>query len=267
MLGRALSGIGRDHFTVATKFGSMPGKADGVGDGPRTVNNDPRYIPQACVASLRRLGVDVIDLYYMHRRDPAVPIEELGRRHGAPCRSRESPLSRFVGSFRDDPSRRERGASDQRVAKRIFVVGDAPNGELAVVLPVCRDLGIAFVPFSPLGRAFLTGTLDVETLSPRDFRRSLPRFQGEAIARNQRLVDALRDFFAETLGPKRDRSPWRGSSPKARPARPSCRSLAPVAPNSSGKTPPPADVRLSAEQIARTRRVVCSGGSVRRALS
>ena len=198
VLGRALSRIARNRFTIATKFGSMPGKADGVGDGPRTVNNDPRHIPRACDASLRRLGVEVIDLYYMHRRDPAVPIEDSV---GAMARLVEAGKVRFLGLS-------EVSGATLRAANAVHPIS-ALQSEYSLwmreregdVLPICAELGITFVPFSPLGRAFLTGTLAVENLPPGDFRASLPRFQGEALARNQRLVDALRDF-AETGGAK-----------------------------------------------------------------
>jgi len=193
VLGTMLSRIAQNRFTIATKFGSMPGKADGVGDGPRTVNNDPRYIPQACDASLRRLGVEVIDLYYMHRRDPAVPIEDSV---GAMARLVEAGKVRCLGLS-------EVSGPTLRAAHAIHPIS-ALQSEYSLwmreregdVLPICSELGITFVPFSPLGRAFLTGTLDVENLASGDFRLSLPRFQGKAVARNQRLVDAFRDFAA-----------------------------------------------------------------------
>jgi aryl-alcohol dehydrogenase-like predicted oxidoreductase len=191
VIGGLLARIGRDRVTVATKFGSIPGKADGVGDGPRTVNNDPRYIPLACDASLRRLGVEVIDLYYMHRRDPAVPIAESV---GAMARLVEAGKVRFLGLS-------EVSGATLRAAHAVHPIA-ALQSEYSLwmrereadVLPVCAELGITFVPFSPLGRAFLTGTLAVETLAPGDFRASLPRFQGEAAAQNQRLVAVLLTF-------------------------------------------------------------------------
>jgi aryl-alcohol dehydrogenase-like predicted oxidoreductase len=191
VIGGLLARIGRNRVTVATKFGSIPGKADGVGDGPRTVNNDPRTIPLACDASLRRLGVEVIDLYYMHRRDPSVPIAESV---GAMARLVEAGKVRFLGLS-------EVSGATLRVAHAVHPIA-ALQSEYSLwmrereadVLPVCAELGITFVPFSPLGRAFLTGTLEVETLAPGDFRASLPRFQGEAAAQNQRLVAALLTF-------------------------------------------------------------------------
>jgi aryl-alcohol dehydrogenase-like predicted oxidoreductase len=194
VIGGVLSQLGRDRFTIATKFGSMPGKADGVGEGPRTVNNDPRYIPLACDASLRRLGVEVIDLYYMHRRDPAVPIAESV---GAMARLVEAGKVRFLGLS-------EVSVTTLRAAHAVHPIA-ALQSEYSLwmrereagVLPVCAELGITFVPFSPLGRAFLTGTLALETLPPNDFRASLPRFVGEAGAQNQRLVAALLAFATQ----------------------------------------------------------------------
>ncbi len=191
VLGSALRQRPRAQLTIATKFGSMPGKADGVGDGPRTVNNDPRYIPQACDASLRRLGVDVIDLYYMHRRDPAVPMEDSV---GAMARLVEVGKVRFLGLS-------EVAGATLRAAHAVHPIA-ALQSEYSLwmreretdVLPLCAELGITFVPFSPLGRAFLTGTLDVARLAPDDFRASLPRFQGEAAVQNQRLVARLQAF-------------------------------------------------------------------------
>ena len=193
LIGRLLARPGRARVTIATKFGSIPGKADGVGDGPRTVNNDPRYIPQACDASLRRLGLEVIDLYYMHRRDPAVPIADSV---GAMARLVEAGKVRFLGLS-------EVSGATLRAAHAVHPIS-ALQSEYSLwmrereadVLPICAELGITFVPFSPLGRAFLTGTLAVESLAPGDFRASLPRFQGAAVAQNQRLVVALQQFAA-----------------------------------------------------------------------
>jgi aryl-alcohol dehydrogenase-like predicted oxidoreductase len=193
LIGSFIAEAGRDRVTIATKFGSMPGAADGVGRGARGVNNDPAYIPQACDASLRRLGIDVIDLYYMHRRDPAVPIEDSV---GAMARLVERGKVRWLGLS-------EVAAATLRAAHAMHPIA-ALQSEYSLwmrereadVLPVCAELGITFVPFSPLGRAFLTGTLAVETLAPTDFRASLPRFQGDAAARNMTLVTALKAFAA-----------------------------------------------------------------------
>jgi aryl-alcohol dehydrogenase-like predicted oxidoreductase len=181
------------RLVIGTKFGSMPGAADGVGRGPRTVNNHPDYIPQACDASLRRLGVDVIDIYYMHRRDPAVPIADSV---GAMGRLVEAGKIRGLGLS-------EVSARTLREAHRTHPIA-ALQSEYSLwmrdperdVLPVCAELGITFVPFSPLGRAFLTGTLAVETLKATDFRASLPRFQGEAAAQNRKVVSELASFAA-----------------------------------------------------------------------
>jgi aryl-alcohol dehydrogenase-like predicted oxidoreductase len=246
VLGRALSGIARNRFTIATKFGSMPGKADGVGEGPRTVNNDPRHIAKACEASLRRLGVEAIDVYYMHRRDPAVPVEDSV---GAMARLVEAGKVRFLGLS-------EVSAATLRAAHAVHPIS-ALQSEYSLwmrereadVLPVCAELGIAFVPFSPLGRAFLTGTLDVANLPPGDFRRILPRFQAEAVGRNQRLVDALRDFAA-VRGAKAGQIALAWLMAKGRPD-------APVVPIPGTRRPEfvwenaaAAEIRLSPEQIA-----------------
>jgi aryl-alcohol dehydrogenase-like predicted oxidoreductase len=193
LIGGFIARAGRGRVVLGTKFGSMPGALDGVGTGPRSVNNHPDYIPQACDASLRRLGVNVIDIYYMHRRDPAVPIAESV---GAMGRLIEAGKVRALGLS-------EVSADTLRAAHRTHPIAALqseyslwmrdPEGD---VLPVCAELGIAFVPFSPLGRAFLTGTLAVETLGAGDFRATLPRFQGDAAVQNLRLVSELAAFAA-----------------------------------------------------------------------
>jgi len=193
LIGRFIAKSGPGRVIVATKFGSMPGAADGVGTGPRSVNNHPDYIPQACDASLRRLGIEAIDIYYMHRRDPAVPIADSV---GAMSRLVEAGKVRCLGLS-------EVSASTLRAAHLIHPIA-ALQSEYSLwmrdpeadVLPVCAELGITFVPFSPLGRAFLTGTLAVETLDAKDFRASLPRFQGHAAVQNARLVSELAAFAA-----------------------------------------------------------------------
>ena len=193
LIGSFIAKAGRGRITVGTKFGSMPGAADGVGAGPRTVNNHPDHIPQACDASLRRLCVDVIDVYYMHRRDPAVPIADSV---GAMGRLVDAGKVRALGLS-------EVSAATLREANRTHKIS-ALQSEYSLwmrdperdVLPVCAQLGITFVPFSPLGRAFLTGTLAVETLGANDFRASLPRFQGAAAAHNLALVQDMARFAA-----------------------------------------------------------------------
>ena len=155
----------------------------------------PEYVRASCEASLRRLGVDHVDLYYQHRVDPDTPIEDTV---GAMARLVEDGKVLHLGLS-------EAGAATIRRAHAVHPIA-AVQTEYSLwsrdpedeVLPTCRTLGIGFVPYSPLGRGFLTGEIRTpDDLAPDDFRRSNPRFQGENFARNLALVDRVRDLARE----------------------------------------------------------------------
>jgi aryl-alcohol dehydrogenase-like predicted oxidoreductase len=175
----------RDQVVLATKFGLRPG----AGGAPLAVDGSPAYARAACDASLARLGVSVIDLYYLHRLDPRVPIEETV---GAMAELVTAGKVRWLGLS-------EVSAATLRRAHRVHPI-TAVQSEYSLfsrdveaeVLPACRELGVAFVPFSPLGRGFLTGRLNsVAELPAGDMRRSVPRFQEGHIERNMELVGAI----------------------------------------------------------------------------
>ncbi|MCV0441431.1 MAG: aldo/keto reductase [Hydrogenophaga sp.] len=193
LLGRFIAQGGaarRQQALLATKFGIVRT----AGQYERRIDNSPAYIRQACDASLKRLGVDRIDLYYCHRRDPAVPIEDVVGAMG------ELVQAGKVGAI----GMSEVSAKTLRRAHAVFPVA-AVQSEYSLwsrepeagMLATCAELGVAFVAYSPLGRAFLTGTVDVAQLADNDFRKNNPRFVGEAQAANQRLVAALTAFAAE----------------------------------------------------------------------
>jgi len=177
----------RDEVVLATKFGIVPG-ADGM---PGGVDGRPEYVRRACEASLRRLGVDRIDLYYQHRADPDVPIEETV---GAMADLVRDGLVAQLGL--SEPS-----ADTLRRATAVHPIA-AVQSEWSVfsrdveraVVPACRELGVGLVPYSPLGRGMLTGKL--ARLGDDDFRRTLPRFQGENMRRNLAAVDVVRQVAA-----------------------------------------------------------------------
>jgi len=181
LIGRFIRMGARDRIILCTKYGSLPAGADGIPG----VDNSPGHIARACDASLQRLGIDTIDLYYMHRRDPNVPIEDSV---GAMSRLVEAGKVRWLGLS-------EVSADTLRAACAVHPI-TALESEYSLwmrepeqsVIGTCRELGVSFVPFSPLGRAFLTGTLDTEEFAPTDMRFKLPRFHGEAAAHNRRLV-------------------------------------------------------------------------------
>src|SRR5207249_8898841 len=181
----------RDSVVLATKFGNLR-SPDGVFLG---VNGRPEYVRQACDASLRRLGVDHIDLYYQHRVDPETPIEDTV---GAMAELVREGKVRFLGLS-------EAGAETIRRAHAVHPI-TALQSEYSLwtrdpekeVLGVCRELGIGLVPYSPLGRGFLTGQIkSFEDLPEDDYRRTSPRFQGENFQRNLALVKQVEEIARE----------------------------------------------------------------------
>jgi aryl-alcohol dehydrogenase-like predicted oxidoreductase len=179
----------RDKVVLATKFGNIR-----TPDGKASINGRPDYVPEACDASLKRLGVDVIDLYFLHRVDPAVPIEDTV---GAMAKLVEAGKVRHIGVS-------EAGAATLKRAHATYPLA-ALQSEYSLwtrdpedrVLPLCRELGIGFVAYSPLGRGFLTAAIpNASALPESDRRRDMPRFQGENAAQNGRLVETLRDLAA-----------------------------------------------------------------------
>ncbi|GJD49816.1 Aldo-keto reductase IolS [Methylobacterium crusticola] len=174
----------RGRVVVATKFGIVrePGAY------ARRIDNSPAYVAAACEASLRRLGVETIDLYYCHRRDPAVPVEETV---GAMARLVEAGKVRALGLSEVSPATLRAAHAVHPIAAIQSEYSLWSREPEAGMLETCADLGVTFVAYSPLGRGFLTGALDVGALGDDDFRRANPRFQGEALARNRRLADGL----------------------------------------------------------------------------
>ena len=190
LVGRALRGR-RDRVVLATKFGNER-RADGSFVG---VNGRPEYVRAACDASLRRLGVERIDLYYQHRVDPKVPIEETV---GAMAELVKAGKVRWLGLSEAAPATIRRAHAVHPISAlqtEYSLWSRDPEDE---VLPTVRALGIGFVAYSPLGRGFLTGRFrKLEDLAPDDYRRNSPRFQGENFEKNLRLVDRIRELAAE----------------------------------------------------------------------
>jgi aryl-alcohol dehydrogenase-like predicted oxidoreductase len=189
LLGRALKGR-RDRVVLATKFGQTrrPGGANGV-DG------SPGYITQACEASLKRLGVEVIDLYYQHRVDPAVPVEETV---GAMARLVEHGKVRFLGLCEARPERIRRAHATHPIAAVQSEFSLLYREEATETRALTRDLGIAFVAYAPLGRSLLTGAIpDFANLSDGDTRGRHPRFAPENFAKNRELVQRIEAIAGE----------------------------------------------------------------------
>ena len=184
LLGQALKGRRKQAF-LATKFGIVRDQ-DGNFIGE---NGRPAYVQQACEASLKRLGVSVIDLYYQHRVDTHVPIEETV---SAMAQLVEQGKVRYLGLSEANPSTIRRAHAVHPIAAlqtEYSLWSREPEKEL---LDTCRELNITFVAYSPLGRGFLTGQMtNIDDLAADDRRRALPRFQGENLARNMELVRKL----------------------------------------------------------------------------
>jgi aryl-alcohol dehydrogenase-like predicted oxidoreductase len=190
LVGRAIAGR-RHDVTLATKFGIVRG-ADPTYRGMRA---DPEYVRQSCEGSLKRLGTDYIDLYYMHRADPRTPIEDTV---GAMAGLVAAGKVRYIGLSEVAPETLRRAQSTVPISaiqnEWSLWSRDLEDG----VVPAARELGIGIVAYSPLGRGFLTGRVrSVEDLAPDDFRRHSPRFQGDNFRRNLEVVDRVKQIAAE----------------------------------------------------------------------
>jgi aryl-alcohol dehydrogenase-like predicted oxidoreductase len=181
----------RDKVVLATKFGNVRGP----GGSFEGVNGRPDYVRQACDASLRRLGVDVIDLYYQHRVDPDVAIEETV---GAMAELVTAGKVRYLGLSEAAPKTIRRAHAVHPIAALQTEYSMWTRDPETEILPTLRELGIGFVPYSPLGRGFLTGQFKTAAdIAEGDYRRSAPRFQGEAFDRNIALVQAIGEIAAD----------------------------------------------------------------------
>jgi aryl-alcohol dehydrogenase-like predicted oxidoreductase len=186
LVGRAIAGR-RDDVVLATKAGLV------VEDRANYVlgrDGRPEHIREACHASLQRLGVEAIDLYYLHRVDPEVPIEDS---YGAMAELVAEGKVRALGLSEVDVATLERAAAIHPIAALQSELSLWTRDALAEVLPWCREHDVAFVPFAPLGRGFLTGTLPLDaTFGEGDFRRRNPRFQPDSLEQNQAIVERVR---------------------------------------------------------------------------
>jgi aryl-alcohol dehydrogenase-like predicted oxidoreductase len=190
LLGRAFAGQ-RSRVFIATKFGFVINEDK---EAPAAIDGRPAYVRAACEASLKRLGVSHIDLYYLHRVDPRVPIEDTV---GAMAELVRAGKVRYLGLSEVAPQTLERAHRVQRItavqSEYSLWTRDPEGG----VLEACSRLGVGFVPFSPLGRGFLTGALkSPDDFAADDYRRTNPRFQGENFRRNLALVDKVKELAA-----------------------------------------------------------------------
>ena len=192
LVGKAIAGR-REQVFLATKFGIV---RDPANPAARGVSGRPEYVRAACEGSLKRLGVETIDLYYQHRVDPDVAIEET---IGAMAELVAAGKVRYLGMSEAAPATLERAAKVHPIAAlqteySLWTRDPEHDG----VLDACRRLGIAFVAYSPLGRGFLTGAIrSPEDFDADDYRRSSPRFQGDNFARNLQLVDQVKALAAD----------------------------------------------------------------------
>jgi aryl-alcohol dehydrogenase-like predicted oxidoreductase len=182
----------RDEVIIATKFGI---RRDPNDPGVRSIEGNPEYVIEACDASLKRLGIECIDLYYQHRVDTNVPIEETV---GAMARLIEAGKVRYLGLSEAAPDTIRRAHSVHPISAlqtEYSLWSRDPEDE---ILATVRELGVGFVAYSPLGRGFLTGQIKaIDDLAPDDYRRYSPRFQGENFARNLELVDQVTEIARE----------------------------------------------------------------------
>jgi aryl-alcohol dehydrogenase-like predicted oxidoreductase len=188
LLGKALAGR-RDKVVLATKFGNIR-----LPDGTRTVNAAPDYVAEACDKSLKRLGVDVIDLFYLHRMDPSVPIEDTV---GAMAKLIDAGKVRYLGLSEAGAQTIERAHATHPIAALQTEYSLASRDVEAEILPACRKLGIGFVAYAPLSRGLLTGRYKTESdLAEGDRRHDMPRFKQGNIEGNIARMAALAEIAA-----------------------------------------------------------------------
>jgi len=191
LVGRAIRGK-RDKLVIATKFGIV---RDPNNPKERGVNGRPEYIRQACDASLKRLGIDLIDLYYQHRVDPNTPIEETV---GAMAELVSEGKIRHIGLSEASEKTLRRAAKVHPITALQTEYSLWSRDPESGILATCRELGIGFVAYSPLGRGFLTGQIKrFEDFAPDDFRRGISRFQGENFQKNVDLVAKVEEIAKE----------------------------------------------------------------------
>ncbi|MDP9426982.1 MAG: aldo/keto reductase [Actinomycetota bacterium] len=202
LIGKAIADR-RDSVVLATKFGNQRGE-DGSFLG---VNGDPDYVRKSCDGSLQRLGVDYIDLYYQHRVDPETPVEETW---GAMKELVDAGKVRYLGISEAAPETIRKANSVHPISALQTEYSLWSRDVEDEILPTVRELGIGFVPYSPLGRGFLTGQIQsFEDLPEDDYRRFSPRFQGENFDRNLQLVERVREIAGEKgVGPSQLALAW-----------------------------------------------------------
>jgi len=190
LVGKAIASH-RNQVVLATKFGIQRSEDSGF----RGINGSPDYVHQACDASLQRLGINYIDLYYLHRVDPKVPIEETV---GAMAELVQQGKVRYIGISEAAPATIRRAHTVHPITAlqtEYSLWSRDPEDE---ILPTVRELGIGFVAYSPLGRGFLSGSItSADDLAADDFRRNSPRFQGENFNKNLQLVERVKEIAGE----------------------------------------------------------------------
>jgi len=188
LVGHALEGI-RDRVFLASKFGNMR-----LPDGTRKVNGKPEYVFEACDKALARMGVDFIDLYYLHRMDPTVPIEDTV---GAMAQLIEQGKVGAIGLSEAGANTIRRAQATHPLAAVQTEYSLASRDVEAEILPTCRELGIGFVAYAPLSRGLLSGEISsLDQLGENDRRRDMPRFQGDNLETNLAMVKAVADIAA-----------------------------------------------------------------------
>lgn len=189
LVGRGLKGR-REKYILATKFGNVR-----LPDGKPGAKGNPEYVMQACDTSLKRLGTDYIDLYFIHRVDDTVPIEDTV---GAMVRLKAQGKIRHLGISEAGPNTIRRAHKVHPMAALQTEYSLWTREVEREILPLCHELGIGFLAYAPLGRGFLTAVVPTgDALPQNDFRRNMPRFQGDNAQHNQKLLDALKQLAAK----------------------------------------------------------------------